>query len=87
MATGYDPFDPSGIAQYGYGRFDNVITCLQFERLSNATGPTGGQILLNNGKPPESAAIIHCVGSRDKNCNGGVRSIFLAFWLLSSEHD
>ena len=67
LATGYDVFDPSVISQYGYRRYDNVITGLEFERLSNAAGPTGGQILLKNGQQPQSVAIIHCVGSRDKN--------------------
>jgi len=67
LATGYDVFDPSVISQYGYGRYDNVITGLEFERLSNAAGPTNGQILLKNGQQPESVAIVHCVGSRDKN--------------------
>jgi len=67
VATGYDTFDPSVISQYGYGRYDNVITALQFERLSNASGPTLGKILLKDGSEPESVAIIHCVGSRDTN--------------------
>jgi len=67
LATGYQEFDPSVIGQYGYGRYDNVITGLEFERLSSAAGPTGGQIQLKNGEPPKSVAIIHCVGSRDKN--------------------
>ncbi len=67
LATGYDQFDPSVITQYGYGRYDNVITGLEFERLSNAAGPTEGRIQLKNGQSPQSVAIIHCVGSRDKN--------------------
>ncbi|NWF77449.1 MAG: CoB--CoM heterodisulfide reductase iron-sulfur subunit A family protein [Chloroflexi bacterium] len=67
LATGYDVFDPSVITLYGYKEYDNVLTSLEFERMCSATGPTGGQILLKNGKPPESVAIIHCVGSRDKN--------------------
>jgi heterodisulfide reductase subunit A2 len=67
VATGYDSFNPSVISQYGYGRYNNVITGLEFERISSATGPTGGQILLKNGQPPQSVAIVHCVGSRDKN--------------------
>jgi heterodisulfide reductase subunit A len=67
VATGYDPFDPSAIYQYGYKRLDNVITSLEFERLCNAAGPTGGRIALNGGPEPESVAIIHCVGSRDQN--------------------
>jgi len=67
LATGYDVFDPSVISQYGYGRYDNVVTALQFERMCSATGPTGGDIVLKDGQAPQSIAIIHCVGSRDKN--------------------
>ena len=67
IATGYDAFDPSVITQYGYGRYDNVITALQFERLCNASGPTNGKITLKDGSEPKSVAILHCVGSRDKN--------------------
>jgi len=67
LATGYDSFDPSALAFYGYGRYDNVVTALQFERICNAAGPTGGRILLKDGSEPKSVAIIHCVGSRDKN--------------------
>lgn len=67
VATGYDTFDPSSISHYGYRKFDNIITSLEFERLANASGPTSGEIRLKDGRKPESVAIIHCVGSRDKN--------------------
>lgn len=67
LATGYDQLDPSVIPQYGYGEYDNVLTGLQFERMTCAAGPTYGQIQLHDGNKPESIAIIHCVGSRDKN--------------------
>jgi len=67
VATGFDVFDPTPIYQYGYKRLDNVITSLEFERLVNSTGPTGGNIVLKDGSTPRSIAIIHCVGSRDKN--------------------
>ncbi len=66
LTTGFNVFDPTPIYQYGYKRFDNVITSLEFERMVNSAGPTGGNILLKNGKEPESIAIIHCVGSRDE---------------------
>ena len=66
LTTGFNVFDPTPIYQYGYKRFDNVITSLEFERMVNSAGPTGGEILLKNGKHPESIAIIHCVGSRDE---------------------
>ncbi len=67
VATGFQTFDPSVAEQYGYGRFKNVMTSLEFERLSNAAGPTGGDILLHDGTKPESVAILHCVGSRDEH--------------------
>jgi len=70
LATGWDLFDARRIPQYGYGRLANVFTSLEFERLSNAAGPTGGKIVLRDGVTvPKSVAIIHCVGSRDKNYN------------------
>jgi len=67
IATGFESFDPAGISQYGYGRFPEVYTSIQFERINNATGPTAGEILTKDGRRPESVAIIHCVGSRDEN--------------------
>ncbi|MBI4739116.1 CoB--CoM heterodisulfide reductase iron-sulfur subunit A family protein, partial [Candidatus Woesearchaeota archaeon] len=67
VATGIQPFEPTPLVQYGYGRFENVYTSLEFERLNHAAGPTGGKIQLKDGRQPESVAIIHCVGSRDKN--------------------
>ena len=67
IATGYDSFDPTPITQYGDGRFDNVYTGLEFERICNAVGPTSGKIVLKDGSQPKSVAIIHCVGSRDEN--------------------
>ena len=70
LATGYDLFDPRRIPQYGYGRLANVFTSLEFERLTNAAGPTGGKIFLRDGvSVPQSVGIIHCVGSRDKRHN------------------
>jgi heterodisulfide reductase subunit A len=67
VATGYDQFNPSVIPRYGYGKYDNVITGLEFERMTCAAGPTAGKIFLKNGTVPQSVAIVHCVGSRDKN--------------------
>jgi len=67
MATGYDVFDPTPMTQYGYGRFDNVITSLEFEKMCNSNNSTGGKIILKDGSIPESVAIVHCVGSRDEN--------------------
>ena len=66
LTTGFSVFDPTPIYQYGYKRLDNVITSLEFERMVNSSGPTGGNIVLKDGSPPQSIAIIHCVGSRDE---------------------
>jgi heterodisulfide reductase subunit A-like polyferredoxin/ferredoxin len=66
IATGFSLFDPTPIYQYGYGRLDNVVTSLEFERMVNSAGPTGGHILLKDGSEPQSIALIHCVGSRDE---------------------
>ncbi|MEN3046861.1 MAG: CoB--CoM heterodisulfide reductase iron-sulfur subunit A family protein [Candidatus Hydrothermales bacterium] len=69
VATGFKTFDPSRIPQYGYDRYPNVYTALEVERLVNSSGPTGGEIILRDGRRPQSVGIIHCVGSRDKNYN------------------
>ncbi|MDD4876388.1 MAG: CoB--CoM heterodisulfide reductase iron-sulfur subunit A family protein [Dehalococcoidales bacterium] len=67
VATGFEVFNPEPISQYGYKKFDNVVTGLEFERLVNSAGPTGGEIVLKDGTAPKSVVIVHCVGSRDKN--------------------
>lgn len=70
LATGYDLFDARRVSNYGYGRLANVFTNLEMERMTNAAGPTNGQIVLRDGKTvPQSVGIIHCVGSRDRNFN------------------
>ncbi|MCX6825781.1 MAG: CoB--CoM heterodisulfide reductase iron-sulfur subunit A family protein, partial [candidate division Zixibacteria bacterium] len=69
LATGYKTFDPKRIPRYGYGKYPNVYTSLEVERLVNASGPTGGEILLRNGQKPKAVGIIHCVGSRDEKTN------------------
>lgn len=69
VATGYKPFDARKLSKYGYGVYPDVLDGLQFERMTNASGPTGGKILTSKGKTPERIAILHCVGSRDENAN------------------
>jgi heterodisulfide reductase subunit A len=69
IATGYQCFDARRAPQYGYGKYANVYTSLEVERLINAAGPTGGEIKLRNGEKPQVVGIVHCVGSRDKNFN------------------
>jgi heterodisulfide reductase subunit A len=70
IATGWKLFDCKKIPQYGYGRLANVFTNMEFERLCNAAGPTGGKIVMRDGKTePKEIAVIHCVGSRDVRHN------------------
>lgn len=70
VATGFDHFDPTAMTEYGYGRFPNVITSIEMERLNNSAGPTAGELIRpSDGEVPERLAIINCVGSRDKRFN------------------
>jgi len=69
LATGFDLYDPRKLPQYGYGRYENVYTALEVERLVNASGPTGGEIVLKDGRKPQAVAILHCIGSRDRQHN------------------
>ena len=69
VATGFKTFDPKRTPYYGYGVFPNVYTALEVERIVNASGPTGGEVILRDGRAPKSIGIIHCVGSRDNKTN------------------
>ncbi|MCE5307918.1 MAG: CoB--CoM heterodisulfide reductase iron-sulfur subunit A family protein [Acidobacteriales bacterium] len=69
MATGFQIFDAKRVPYYGYGSYPNVYTALEVERLVNASGPTGGEVLLRNGRKPRTVGVVHCVGSRDVNTN------------------
>ncbi len=69
LATGFKTFAPERNPNCGYGRYQNVYTSLEVERLINASGPTAGEVILRDGKKPASVGIIHCVGSRDANTN------------------
>ena len=70
VATGYELLDPVERPAYGY-KYDEVLTGLEFERLSVASGPTGGKIIIN-GKEPKEVVFISCVGSRERG--GSVES-------------
>ncbi len=69
VATGFEMWDATKLSQYSYGKSPNILTGLEFERLSNAAGMTGGQIVMADGRKPERVAVIHCVGSRDHNAH------------------
>jgi len=85
VATGFEMWDPTQLPQYSYGLSSNIITGLEFERISNAGGPTGGEILTAEGEKPERVAIIHCVGSRDHNAHEYC-SRFCCMYSLKQAH-
>jgi heterodisulfide reductase subunit A len=89
LATGFQLFDPGRAIQYGYGRWDNILTSLQFERLCHPSGPTGGKIVMKDGREPERIAILHCIGSRDekfnRHCSRICCMISLKFAMLVKE--
>jgi quinone-modifying oxidoreductase subunit QmoA len=67
-ATGWRPYDAAKIEPYGYGRIPNVITSVEFERMADPAGPTGGRLLRpSDGKEAKNVAFIQCAGSRDEN--------------------
>jgi heterodisulfide reductase subunit A len=67
VATGLDIYDPVALTEYGYMKFPNVITSMEFERLINAGGPTGGRLVRPSDlQIPKSAAFIQCIGSRSE---------------------
>jgi len=71
LATGFKDFDPRNDPRYGYGLLENVLTGIEFERLINSGGPTGGQVRLKDGRVPQRVALLHCVGSRETDGGGG----------------
>ena len=92
IATGYKIFDARRKSEYGYGRYPNVITNLDLERLLNASGPTAGHIMrLSDGRIPKRVAFIQCVGSRDRHvgnphCSGVCCMCAIKNGILLKEH-
>ena len=70
LAPGFDEFEAELKPEYGYGRFPNVVSSIQFERMLCASGPFQGHLQRpSDGKEPKSIAFIQCVGSRDLSCD------------------
>ena len=92
LAPGYEPFDPLAQSQYGYQRFANVVTGLEFERLISASGPNGGDLRRpSDGKVPHRIAWVQCVGSRDETSGSSYCSAVCCMYatkqvILSKEH-
>ena len=67
IAAGYSMLDPRAMSEYGYGRHPDILSAMEFERLINSAGPTGGEIIRpSNGEHPENILFVLCVGSRDQ---------------------
>jgi heterodisulfide reductase subunit A-like polyferredoxin len=67
LALGFEPFDPAGMPELGFGRYRNVLSAMQYERLASRSGPTQGRVLRpSDGQAPDRIAWLQCVGSRDQ---------------------
>jgi len=72
LAPGLDEFDPTSLFSYGYKKYPNVVTSIEFERILNASGPYEGEIIRpSDKKAPHKIAWIQCVGSRDESIGAG----------------
>ncbi|MHA1148082.1 MAG: FAD-dependent oxidoreductase [Promethearchaeota archaeon] len=70
LAPGFDEFDPTPMKRFGYGKYKNVVTSIEFERILSASGPYAGKILRpSDGEVPTKVAFLQCIGSRDY-CQG-----------------
>ncbi len=93
LSTGYRLFDVRKYPRYGYGRYPNVITAMEFERLINAAGPTNGHLIrLTDGAVPKRIAFIQCVGARDvkkgvPNCSRVCCMYGVKNAVMAREHD
>jgi heterodisulfide reductase subunit A len=93
LATGFSPFDPSGLDFTGYGRLPNVVTAMEFERLLSPSGPCMGHMERpSDGKEPRRIAWLQCIGSRDINrsCHGYCSSVCCMYAIkqavIAKEH-
>jgi heterodisulfide reductase subunit A len=93
LAPGFESFNPREISEYGYGRFKNVITSLEFERILSPTGPERGHIYRpSDHKTPKNISFIQCVGSRDTKIGNAYCSSVCCMYatkeaVISREHE
>jgi heterodisulfide reductase subunit A len=94
LSAGIEPFDPATVEEYGYGKMQNVVTSMDYERLLSATGPYQGRILRASDKThPQKIAWIQCVGSRrvtpgeNSYCSGICCSYTQKQVILTKEHE
>ncbi len=92
LAPGVEEFDPRLKTEYGYGRYPNVVTSLEFERILSASGPFSGRVQRpSDGNIPAKIAFIQCVGSRDLSCGNGYCSAVCCMYatkeaVIAKEH-
>jgi heterodisulfide reductase subunit A len=87
LATGMDVFDATTLPEFGYGKYPDVLTSLEFERLCSAGGPTGGHITrISDGEEPKDVVFIHCVGSRDKAVGNEYCSRVCCMFIIKQAH-
>ncbi|MBE0568485.1 MAG: CoB--CoM heterodisulfide reductase iron-sulfur subunit A family protein [Deltaproteobacteria bacterium] len=84
VATGYQVFDASRIERYGYGKFPNVLTALEYERLTNASGPTGGNIVMKALKHNKRKKVDEWVFSPE---NPKPKSVAIIHCIGSRDHN
>jgi heterodisulfide reductase subunit A len=83
LAPGFGRLDKQVLARYGYGLYPDVITGMELERLTSASGPTQGEILRpSDGTPPERLAFLQCIGSRDPSCGNGYCSTVCCMYAI-----
>ncbi|MFX1586529.1 MAG: FAD-dependent oxidoreductase [Promethearchaeota archaeon] len=93
IAQGSTLYNPLSLKQYGYGRFSNVITSSEFERILSASGPFIGHVLRpSDGKVPEKVAWIQCIGSRDRRIGNDYCSAVCCMYaikeaIIAKEHE
>jgi len=93
LAPGFEEFDPKLKGEYGYGRYSNVVSSIEFERILSASGPYGGIVLRpSDGKVPRKIAFIQCVGSRDAQlgnnyCSSACCMYAIKESIIAKEHN
>ncbi|MGW8317671.1 MAG: FAD-dependent oxidoreductase [Candidatus Promineifilaceae bacterium] len=96
LALGFQTYDPAGLEELGYGRYANVVSAMEYERLASRSGPTEGIVTRpSDGRNPKSIAWLQCVGSRDQDqaycssicCMYATKEAMLAKQRLGEEVD
>jgi len=92
LAPGVEEFNPNLKSEYGYGRFLNVVTSTEFERILSASGPFKGRVERpSDGEIPQKIAFLQCIGSRDVSCGNGYCSSVCCMYatkeaVIAKEH-